>query len=87
MFYPEELSPRRKLMFSMWDAPNDGKVRAVVSFDATNLNAYIASLNQQSAATGLCRRRRHAYLHFAYLSCGMVRPTFWSPQCGPGGPP
>ncbi len=69
MFYPEELSPRRKLMFSMWDAPNDGKVRAVVSFDATNLNAYIASLNQQSAATGLART---SITHAAAKAIGTV---------------
>ncbi|MGA0092149.1 MAG: hypothetical protein ACO3JT_07435 [Candidatus Nanopelagicales bacterium] len=69
MFYPEELSPRRKLMFSMWDAPNDGKVRAVGSFDATNLNAYIASLNQQSAATGLART---SITHAAAKAIGTV---------------
>ncbi len=69
MFYPEELSPRRKLMFSMWDAPNDGKVRAVLSFDATNLNAYITSLNEQSATTGLART---SITHAAAKAIGTV---------------
>ena len=55
MFYPEELSPRRKLMFSMWDAPNDGKVRAVLAFDATNLIAYIREMNEGAERSGLAR--------------------------------